>query len=374
MDEGPSSPVRFSARQDAADPGPGFTGHTLAAQWTGMRVTTTPVDRAAAEEGVRTAYRAAGLPHPRIAWHAGPVSLAQSWLAEPLAIGENVMGRVIAAPFRKAVQHLDRHPDRRVTFLRDRFSLDHSCVTSAAMHTAVVEDIGAGRAPLRVWLKRLGASLAGRTWSSNFAASSTSQHRLSEVGFAACLLERLHPRSSADLQALRLIAGNAGWMLPHLHVCWLSDRPTKLSFEGSGRLHSSSGPALQYGDGWSAYRWKGTRVPRWMIDAPQRITFDSIDAETAPAVRRAMIDIFTARRFVSEGGADCVLSDERGTLWLRKWTYRGSVIDIWAAVESATWGGARTFEYPSMHLRNPAEALAWFGALPRQSGRRPVQE
>jgi hypothetical protein len=102
-----------------------------------------------------------------------------------------------------------------------------------------------------------------------------------------------------------------------------------------------------------------------MIDDPQHITLDWIDAETAPAVRHAMIDIFTARRFVSEGGADCVVSDERGTLWLRKWTYRGAVIDVWAAIESTTLGGARTFQYVPTHLRNPAEALAWFAALPR---------
>lgn len=373
MHEGPSSPVRHSARQDAADPDPGFMGHTLDAQWSGLRVTTTPADRAVAEEGVRTAYHAAGLPHPRIAWHAGPVSLAMSWLAAPSAIGENVVAHVISAPFRKAVQHLDLHPDRRVMFLRDRFALGHSCVTSAAMHAAVVEDVVAGRPPLRVWLKRLGTSFASRRWVSSFAASSSSQHRLSEVGFAACLLERLNPRSSTALQGLRLIAENAGWMLPHVHVCWLSDRPVELSFEGSGRLHSSSGPALQYGDGWSAYRWKGTRVPRWVIDDPRRITLGGIDAEAAPAVRRAMIDIFTVRRFVSEGGADCALSDERGTLWLRKWTYRGAVIDVWAAIESTTPGGARTFQCVPTHLRNPAEALAWFAALPRQNDEESAQ-
>lgn len=369
MHEGPSSPVRHSARQD----GPGFMGHALDTQWSDMRIATTPADRAAAEEGIRMAYRVAGLPHPHIAWHDGPVSLAMSWLAAPSAIGENVTERVIAAPFRKAVQHLDLHPDRRVLFLRDRFALGRSCVTSAAMHAAVVEDVCAGRAPLRAWLKRLGASLASRRWPSSFAASSSSQHRLGEVGFAAGLLERLHPRSSMGLRGLGLVAGNAGWMLSHEHVCWLSDRPVELSVDVSGRLHSSSGPALQYGDGWSAYRWKGTRVPRWMIDDPQDITLDWIDAETAPAVRRAMIDIFTARRFVSEGGADCVRSDERGTLWLRTWTYRGSVIDVWAAIESTTPDGVRIFQYAPTHLRNPAEALAWFAARPRQNDEKSAQ-
>ncbi len=366
MREVPFGPVRHSTGLTAGNAGPGSVGSTLEEEWSARRISTLPTNRAAAEDGVHMVYSAAGLSRPRMLWHESPVSLAASWLAAPSSAGPNTVDRVIAAPYRRAVQHLDVHPDRRVMFLRDRFALRRPSVTSAAMHAVVVEDIGAGRPSLRALLHRLGA-LASKRRPSNFTESGSSQHQLCQMGFAACLLEMFDSRSDARLQGLRLVAENTGWMLPHVHVCWLSDRPINLSFEASGRLHSSSGPALQYGDGWSAYRWKGTRVPRWMIDEPQRINLDWIDAEAAPAVRRAMIEIFTPGRFVSEGGADCVLSDARGTLWFSKWTYRGSVIDSWAAIETTSQNGERIFQYVPAHLRTSAEASAWFAQLPRQN-------
>jgi hypothetical protein len=100
-------------------------------------------------------------------------------------------------------------------------------------------------------------------------------------------------------------------------------------------------------------------VPSWIVDEPQGITLRWIDAQIDPLVRRAMIDIVTPERFVEAGGADCQASDGTGTLWVRKWSYRGSVIDAWAAVEFPTRGGGRSFHCVPSHVRTPKEALAW---------------
>lgn len=370
MNKASSETVRLATDRDAGRSGSDLTGLLLEEQWNASRASTAPTERAVAEEGVQLAYRAAGLPCPRITWHAGPVSLAMSWLAAPAAAGPNVAEEVIASACRQTVLRLESHPDRRVKFLRDRFALGRSAVTGASMQAAVVDDIRTGQLPLNAWLRRLGASLANKRWPPSFAESGASQHRLCEVAFAAGLEALFEPRSGTALHGLHLVAESAGWMLPHAHVCWLSDRPVGLSFETSGRLHSASGPALQYGDGWSAYRWKGARIPRWLIDEPHRITLAWIDAEAAPSVRRAMIDIFTPLRFVSEGGADCVATDAKGSLWLRKWIYRGVVIDTWAAVEPPSQDGERVFRYVPSHLRTPAEALAWFAALPGHDEKR----
>ena len=51
-------------------------------RWTAIRRSTEPADRGAAEEGVRLAYRAAGLSPPvRFLWCEGPVALSRRALS-----------------------------------------------------------------------------------------------------------------------------------------------------------------------------------------------------------------------------------------------------------------------------------------------------
>jgi hypothetical protein len=337
----------------------GASGGSVQARWKGNRLSTAPADGAAAEDGVRMAYREAGLAPPCIVWHDGPISLATSWASASCCAGTNASDAVIITPYRQAVRRLEALDDNRAALLRDRFGDDCSCAVSAAVRDAVIEDIGARCPSLLVWLRRLRWSVANRRWPPGFADAGWSQHELCWLGFTACLLQMFEPRAMTRLRGLRIVAENAGWILPHSQVCWLSDRPDALSYDQWGRLHSSSGPALRYGDGWSLYAWKGTRVPSWIVDEPQGITLRWIDAQIDPLVRRAMIDIVTPERFVEAGGADCQASDGTGTLWVRKWSYRGSVIDAWAAVEFPTRGGGRSFHCVPSHVRTPKEALAW---------------
>jgi hypothetical protein len=290
-----------------------------------------------------------------------------SWATASSSAGASAIDAVVATPCRQLARRVAMHADHRVATLRDRFSHDCSCAVSAAMRAAVIEDAGAARPSLLAWLHRAMASLANNRWPSGFADSGWSQHDLCWFGFTASVLEMLEPRAMAGLDGLRLIAGNAGWILPYSRVCWLSERPVELSFDQWGRLHASSGPALRYRDDWSVYAWKGVRVPAWIIDEPQRITLDWIDAQIDPLVRHAMIDIVTPERFVEARGADRLASDATGTLWLRKWSCRGAVIDTWAAVEFTAPGGARTFRCVPAHLQTPGEAFAWLFGPPRSA-------
>lgn len=368
MQEWPFAADRHGARRPIAGAVSSAFGRTVETRWTGNRLSTEPADRGTAEEGVRMAYREAGLAPPRIVWHDGPVSLAASWASAPSCVGANASDAIIAAPYHQAVQRLKTHDDRCVTLLHDRFGHDRSCDISTAMCATVIEDAGAVCPSPLTWLRRLKSSLANGMWPSSFADSGSSQHELCWFGFITCLLEMLEQRKTTELAGLRLVAENAGWILPHSNVCWLADRPVGLSFDQWGRLHASSGPALRYRDGWSVYAWKGTRVPSWIIDEPQAITLPWIDAQIDPLVRRAMIDIITPARFVEVGGADCLASDAVGTLWARKWSYRGSIIDTWAAVEFPTGVGVRSFRCVPAHLRTPKEALAWLFGRPRSTG------
>ena len=89
---------------------------------------------------------------------------------------------------------------------------------------------------------------------------------------------------------------------------------------------------------------------------PGRITLQWIDAQVDPRIRHVMIDFFTPARFIAAGGADAT-HDETGTLWKRKWTHRGAVIDSWAALEVAAEKGI--LRRVPAELGTPREAFTW---------------
>ena len=66
------------------------------------------------------------------------------------------------------------------------------------------------------------------------------------------------------------------------------------------RLHSATGPAVVYPDGWAVHAWHGTRVPSWVIDDP---TVDRITAEPNVEVRRCAIERIGWPAFIDAGRA-----------------------------------------------------------------------
>src|SRR6266702_8166741 len=66
------------------------------ARWAAIRRSTEPADRGAAEEGVRLAYRAAGLAPPaRLVWCDSPIALAERAQRASRADGPNVKPALI---------------------------------------------------------------------------------------------------------------------------------------------------------------------------------------------------------------------------------------------------------------------------------------
>jgi hypothetical protein len=70
----------------------------------------------------------------------------------------------------------------------------------------------------------------------------------------------------------------------------ISDFPTILKVDNENRPHSSTGPFCQWRDGFSLYAWHGVRVPAWIIEQPELITIEKIEAESNAEIRRVMMD------------------------------------------------------------------------------------
>ena len=328
-------------------------------RWRAIRRSTQPADRSSAEDAVRLAYSAAGLDPPqRIEWCRGPIELAELAAHASRDHGANVASFVIHGVNARAASAIKRRVHYRVQVaVANAFAPD---TVTRAVTEAVARIAGRQRRPF--W-QRLRQALSWSGSRDQLSRRPVGQHELAWLG----IYEYFHDvcgfqAETEALQGLWQFAKNAGWILPQERICWLAERPSVLRVDARGRLHSATGPALQFLDGSSFYAWKGIEVPARIIERSEQISTHAIDKEPDVRIRHCMIEIMTPQRYVANGGAIKVAEDETGILWRKTWW---SSVDAWAAVEVMNGtpepDGARKryfLQVPS-HLQTPREAVAW---------------
>jgi hypothetical protein len=337
------------------------------ARWAAIRRSTAPADRAAAEEGVRLAYRAAGFEPPaRLVWCESPVALSIAALRPSRADGPNIRPAVVDRPRRQVAALVRKRIRARVK------ALVESMVNPAdALVASVADTVAQAAAQERVSLLDRLLRSQPLSWSvvyrvlldrQGFRHDAAGQHELAWLGIYEFFRNVLGLRAETE-RVLGLIqaATNLGWLQPHLHTCWLAERPSLLRGDVNDRLHDASGPALRFPDGWAVWAWKGVEVPRWLIEQPEKITLKSIDDEVDVQVRCCMIEIMTPQAYVAQGGAVRVAEDETGILWRKTWL----AFDAWAAVEVINATPEPDGTHKHFFLQVPAnlqtarEAVAW---------------
>jgi hypothetical protein len=359
-------------------------------RWAAAHLACEPANRSQAEEGVRLAYATAGLEPPeRIVWCGSPLDIAGrlASVGSTDRVGPNVKVQIFdhvrqkvgtfAEVFWKevviaATQLTD---DGRVGAALHGY--DACRAVSAAVNRIVRNTATDDLARLTIRARHVLLRLRGKPRflpRGNFDEVAVGPHDLASLGVYEYLHDVLAWREPTQpLRGLWAIAKNGGWIVPHEHVCWISERPSELRTDGRGRLHCQDGPALSYPDGWSAYVWKGVQVPGWMIEHPEWITAAKIADMFEPVLRNCMIEIITPECFVKTGTVERVCEDETGILWRKLWSFRGVAIGSWSAVEvvngTAEEDGSRKryfLRVPS-HVRTAREAVAWtYGLTDRQ--------
>jgi hypothetical protein len=337
------------------------------ARWAAIRRSTEPADRGAAEEGVRLAYRAAGLAPPgRLVWCNGPIALSERAGRASRTDGANVKSTIVHRMRRQVAASVGSRVHRRVQALVQSMvdpadaliaSVADAVETAAVQESVSLLDLLRRSSPLS--LSHAAGLLLGPR---GFCDSAVGPHELSWLGVYDYLRDMFGLQAETTaLRGLSEVAASLGWWQPHQQICWLAERPNLLRGDARDRLHNPDGPALRFPDGWSVWAWKGVEVPRAVIERPEAITLAAIDAETNVQVRRCMIEIMTPQRYVALGGAERVAEDETGILWRRTWLQ----FDAWAAVEviNATPepdGTRRHFflQVPAT-IRTAREAVAW---------------
>jgi hypothetical protein len=117
------------------------------------------------------------------------------------------------------------------------------------------------------------------------------------IGCRQCAVPIAPVPASPRLDTLAAAIQAAGWWIPLRGATIMASRPVLISRDSQGRLHSATGRALQYRDGWGFHAWHGRGVPEWVITAPG---IDRIAAEPNIEIRRCAIESMGWDRFIAD--------------------------------------------------------------------------
>jgi hypothetical protein len=117
------------------------------------------------------------------------------------------------------------------------------------------------------------------------------------------------------LRGMGTVARSAGWWWPFAGAVILTERPERLERDDRGRLHSPTGMAIRYPDGFGVYAWHGVRVPAEVIERPEMLDVARITNESNAEVRGVMLERYGLERYVRECGARVLDRSDYGTLW-----------------------------------------------------------
>lgn len=119
----------------------------------------------------------------------------------------------------------------------------------------------------------------------------------------------------ARTRAYEETALSACYWWPNRNFIMACERPRKIARDERGRLHSVTGQAIEWPDGWGLHMWHGVHVPAKVIERPEAITLADIAVEPNAEVRRVMVERYGPVRYARESGATIIDHSEiYGTL------------------------------------------------------------
>lgn len=104
-----------------------------------------------------------------------------------------------------------------------------------------------------------------------------------------------------EWEVLQSLVKNCSWLFPLETICYVCDRPIKLSFDSEQRLHAEGEPAIQFADGYSLYFSHGVTLPeKYGKLHPQQWQAQRILEEHNAELRRVLIQEIGYARICQE--------------------------------------------------------------------------
>ncbi|MFJ2011140.1 DUF6745 domain-containing protein [Streptomyces globisporus] len=266
--------------------------------WRSVAAATGRADRAAAEAGVRRAYRTAGLAEPdRIIWAASPraaVGTVEKLTDAGRSVREEVRTRPWADERRRMYDELGPAGWSALWSATGAQLWETTAALAERIRTGVVADLAPRPQDEGAVRLVLLDAVLGQHDAAWLAAFDGHGDRLAGL---------------AD------VARNAGWWWPYEKAVVITERPDVLHRDEAGRLDHGEGPAFAYGDGFALHAWRGMPVPAAFLDELSSLTPERIRAEENAELRRVMLEYYGYDRYLTESGAEPVHRDETGILW-----------------------------------------------------------
>ncbi|MEU8592053.1 DUF6745 domain-containing protein [Streptomyces sp. NPDC048664] len=275
----------------------------IVGKWREVAAATGPADRTAAEEGVRLAYRLAGLPEPeRIEWVGSPregtrrAALLTARGATGRSVREEVRTRPWAAVRQRLLDRLGPTGWAEHWTLTGAHLWDGAVMLTERIRAGVVEashQEAGGEQAVRMVLLDAVLGQHDAAWLAAFDG---------------------HDDEGA-LDGVAALARSAGWWWPYERIAVVCERPVELHRDEAGRLDRGDGPALAFPDGFALYAWHGMPVPAEFLDELAGLDPRRIREEENAELRRVMLEHYGYDRYLEESGAEPVQRDEAGVLW-----------------------------------------------------------
>lgn len=269
-------------------------------RWRAWAASAEPADRDAAEEGVRLAYRRAGLPEPeRVVWARSPregVTLVRQGTGFGASVREAVRTAPWAAERARLHERLGAAGWARHWSATGGALWDSTQALTDRISTGVLDELAADDTDARTGIRLvLLDALLG-------------QHD-------APWLAALEADGASPLDGLAQVCRSAGWWWPFEKVAVVCERPVALHRDEAGRLDHGDGPALEFPDGFALCAWRGMPVERAFLEDLRTLTPERIRAEENAELRRVMLEYYGYDRYLADSGAQPVHRDETGVLW-----------------------------------------------------------
>ncbi|WP_225801606.1 DUF6745 domain-containing protein [Streptomyces sp. NK15101] len=279
---------------------------TTADRWRAVAAATGPADRAAAEAGVRVAYRSAGLAPPeRVLWADSP--LAAVMLLQGLTdAGRSVRDEVRTRPWAEERRRL--HDE-----LGPAGWAAHWQATGAPLWDLTRALVDRIRAAATEAFEGTGASEGAETKAGRGDVRLVLLDAVLGQHDAAWLAA--FDGHGARLAGLATVAEHAGWWWPYENAVVICERPVELHRDEAGRLDRGDGPALAFRDGFALHAWRGMQVSAEFLAGLPGLTPERIRTEENAELRRVMLEYYGYDRYLAASGARHEHGDETGVLW-----------------------------------------------------------
>ncbi|MEU2230367.1 DUF6745 domain-containing protein [Streptomyces vietnamensis] len=268
---------------------------TAADRWRAVAAATGPGDRAAAEAGVRSAYRSAGLAPPeRILWADSPpaaVTLLQGLTDAGRSVRDEVRTRPWAEERRRLHDALGPAGWAAHWQATGARLWDLTRSLADRIRAGVTEAAGADAAEVRLLLLDAVLGQHDAAWLAAFDGQGD------------------------RLAGLATVAEHAGWWWPYENAVVICRRPVELHRDEAGRLDRGDGPALAFADGFALHAWRGMPVPAEFLAGLGDLTPERIREEENAELRRVMLEYYGYDRYLAASGARHQHRDETGVLW-----------------------------------------------------------